>query len=873
MSALRFSLGLLLMLAGSVPGMGQIGLTGRVTDEADSVLAGAMVQLCAPDSFSVIRFTRTDASGAWRLDKVKPGEYVLKIGYLGRETGYRGLNLKSGAPPPLVTVLPPQTQTLQVVDISARRLGIVVRGDTTFYNIGAYTDSTEYNLGDILNKLPGIQVTPEGILYNGARVKVALTEGQDIFGQLHKQMTESIRAEDVAGVQILERYQEGADQALQSGDDKVALNVTLTEEARNRLNGDAGAHFDLSGHYELNATGYKTGEKVGFTAIARVNNTAQPTLQAFDLLAMLDMDNPDKVPDQLDLIKTLVPPAGLRKSNEAFAFGRITAKPTPALTLKSTVSFFAHDRAARRNALGIYTNNNSVYIGNTLEKTADRNLNLDVQAFWKGARVHVDAGLPLYLHRTGADLVKAGLLDSNEIRNVFAQDVDVFSINPYAALAYLPGKNHSLRLNVRFGLKSTGQSTRLASAFPVFGQMDSSLVQSTENPLSDADVEIAYQFKQPKHQLTLKTRGYDHAFRYTLQTAPLFGADWQNRSDFRDRAVLGEAEWRRVGQQAFRYHFAVGAGQLTRAYEGGGGQFRQLLFSGKAGVYYDFDKTHRIGLNAEVTQRPPDMMQLIRVLQVVDDNILQLEQVDSQYVFFKRKVAFNYSNRDPAGQFDYFIKSAFEVLQNDILYWSEARENYLLNRSLRMPDTRVFELTVSGNLKAALGNKQPTLSLQGNVRRQNGYAAINETLQPTTLFGAGGSLSATFPLTQRWQWSAGYNLMYQGNETQSATPRLSFTNSTVSTGCRFKGERWFVTTQLAVKQQETTGSTNTLWLLGFEAEYRLPKSPLRLRLVGRNLLNLDGNQLIVPDFNLNYLGYDQFTTIGGMVLAGVAWVF
>lgn len=177
--------------------------------------------------------------------------------------------------------------TLQLVEVRGKLNPVTVRGDTTEFQAERYSDSTEFSVEDLLKKLPGVRVSDNGqITYNGKQVERVMIEGDDLFGEQFTIGTRNIRAESIAGVQVIDHFQ---DNALLSGvrsSEKMVLNLKLKPDKKRRLSGnteiDAGwGGRGAMGQAHLNLFSISQKEKV--YAIANANNIGHNALPPEDM--------------------------------------------------------------------------------------------------------------------------------------------------------------------------------------------------------------------------------------------------------------------------------------------------------------------------------------------------------------------------------------------------------------------------------------------------------------------------------------------------------------------------------------------------------------------------------------------------------------
>lgn len=82
------------------------------------------------------------------------------------------------------------------------------KGDTINYTVSGFIDETDRSIGDVLRKLPGVQVLSSGqILYQNKPINKFYIEGVDMLKGKYGIATKNIEASNVATVQVLENHQ------------------------------------------------------------------------------------------------------------------------------------------------------------------------------------------------------------------------------------------------------------------------------------------------------------------------------------------------------------------------------------------------------------------------------------------------------------------------------------------------------------------------------------------------------------------------------------------------------------------------------------------------------------------------------------------
>lgn len=164
------------------------------------------------------------------------------------------------------------------------------KGDTLSYTAGAFKDGSERSMGDLLEKLPGITVTPSGgIQHNGKAIGKFYVEGMDLMGARYGTVTNNLSADAIARVEVYQNHQPV--RALQnlSLTDRSAINIILKENVRNTwmFSGDAAIglpHFPI---FEARAMLSNFGKRRQSLFLVKGNNDGGDILQELQQQSIL----------------------------------------------------------------------------------------------------------------------------------------------------------------------------------------------------------------------------------------------------------------------------------------------------------------------------------------------------------------------------------------------------------------------------------------------------------------------------------------------------------------------------------------------------------------------------------------------------------
>lgn len=261
-----------------------IKVKGTIKDSVGNALEFANVIASIKATGATESYGITNYQGRYQLDLPKGNIYILRASFLGYETKEQTVNVPADAENiDLDFILNPQENQLDDVEI-VYEMPVTVKGDTIVYNADSFTNGDERKLGDVMKKLPGVEVNDEGeIQVEGKTVSKVMVEGKDFFDGDSKLATKNIPADAVDKVEVLRNYNEVSQmRGLGNDRDNVAINIKLKEGKKNFWFGEvtAGAgiadeYGDDNGRYLVHPKLFYYSPKYSINVITDFNNIGE----------------------------------------------------------------------------------------------------------------------------------------------------------------------------------------------------------------------------------------------------------------------------------------------------------------------------------------------------------------------------------------------------------------------------------------------------------------------------------------------------------------------------------------------------------------------------------------------------------------------
>jgi len=224
-----------------VSAVAQVNVSGIVVDkESNEPLTGASVIVKGADG-KIKKYATSKGDGGFAMSLPSVAGCRLEVSMMSFAKKTIPLDSVSF---PLTVQLEPGTTLLKEVTVKADR--IREQGDTITYNVGSFAQQQDRSIGDVLKRMPGIDVANNGkIQYQGEDINKFYIEGSDLLGGKYGIATNGISHEDVGAVEVMENHQPMQVLSGISFSDKAAINLKLKNKAKATwsFHGDAGGGY------------------------------------------------------------------------------------------------------------------------------------------------------------------------------------------------------------------------------------------------------------------------------------------------------------------------------------------------------------------------------------------------------------------------------------------------------------------------------------------------------------------------------------------------------------------------------------------------------------------------------------------------------
>ena len=265
----KYLFAIILLVAGTTHA--QIKLTGVVKDSVGNPLEMANVIALNKATNALDSYGFTDSKGRFKLTLKENANYSIKASYIGYKTSDVKINTKSADI--VKNIVLKSDNTLDEVNITYK-IPVSIKGDTLVYDADSFKVGTEKKLGDVLKRLPGVEVNADGeVEVEGKKVGKVMVDGKDFFDGDSKIAVQNIPANAIDKVQVLKNFSE-VDQlkGVQDNSDNLALNIKLKKGKKNFWFGEVTAGADGGDRYLAHPKLFYYSPKYSINLLTDMNN-------------------------------------------------------------------------------------------------------------------------------------------------------------------------------------------------------------------------------------------------------------------------------------------------------------------------------------------------------------------------------------------------------------------------------------------------------------------------------------------------------------------------------------------------------------------------------------------------------------------------
>ncbi len=220
----------------------QIVVSGKITSSNDQPIPGASIVFIKQKESTIHAYSISDNNGMYRITSNAAFDSLnIKVSAIGFAEMIKPLTHQSQI---INFTLVEKATELPTVKVKSNPIS--VQGDTTNYKVDAFATSQDRVIGDIIAKLPGIEIDPGGtIKYNGKPISNYYINGLDLLESRYGIANDNIPYDLVDKVQVLNNHQPIKVLDSLKNSNNPAINIQLKKKGMNKFIGTAKAGIGL----------------------------------------------------------------------------------------------------------------------------------------------------------------------------------------------------------------------------------------------------------------------------------------------------------------------------------------------------------------------------------------------------------------------------------------------------------------------------------------------------------------------------------------------------------------------------------------------------------------------------------------------------
>jgi hypothetical protein len=251
----------------------QTRINGTINDDKDEPIISASVIL-KDSTGKVISYTYSNGFGKFGLSTNKKGKFILTANSIGFEIKSIDLLIDNKEIQDVNFNLTPKINELTEVIVTSSR-PITIDGDKVIYDVKSFLQGNEQTVEDLLKKIPGLNIDANGTIKVGNQeIEKVMIDGDDLFEKGYKILTKNMPVNPLDKVELLQNYSNNKHLKGIENSDKVALNLTLKEDAKRVWFGNILAGYGLfsENRYDAKINLMNFGRKNKYYFLTNLNN-------------------------------------------------------------------------------------------------------------------------------------------------------------------------------------------------------------------------------------------------------------------------------------------------------------------------------------------------------------------------------------------------------------------------------------------------------------------------------------------------------------------------------------------------------------------------------------------------------------------------
>lgn len=279
----------------------QTSISGTIMDSLNNPIGYANILIKPAKSDIITLFTHSETDGSYNLITNEIGEFEISFTAISYKSKIEPIYLEKGKK--IIQNIKLKNEVVELNEvIIAKENPITIINDTITFLAKSFMQGNEQVVEDLLKKIPGLNISSEGTIKIGNQeVEKVMIDGDDFFDKGYKILTKNMPVNPVEKVEIYQHYSNNKHLKGVENSDKVALNLTLKEDAKRHWFGNMSLGYGIvsKNRYEVRSNLMNFGKKNKYYFITNLNNIGFDATGDIDnIIRPFHFDEPGSIGDE-----------------------------------------------------------------------------------------------------------------------------------------------------------------------------------------------------------------------------------------------------------------------------------------------------------------------------------------------------------------------------------------------------------------------------------------------------------------------------------------------------------------------------------------------------------------------------------------------
>jgi len=250
---------------------------------------------------NTIEYTFSNSDNTYIINTNRIGKFTLTYSSLNYETKSIEIEIKKTTKEieKNVTLVYKSIELNEV--IISNESDVKIKNDTIIFRAKSFLQGNEQVVEDLLKKIPGLNVSSDGTIKLGNQeIEKVMIDGDDMFEKGYKLLTKNMPVKPIDKVELYQHYSNNKHLKGIEDSEKVALNLTLKQDAKRVWFGNLLMGYGLvsENRYEVRGNLMNFGKKNKYYFITNLNNVGEDaTGDINNLIRPYRFDEPASIGD------------------------------------------------------------------------------------------------------------------------------------------------------------------------------------------------------------------------------------------------------------------------------------------------------------------------------------------------------------------------------------------------------------------------------------------------------------------------------------------------------------------------------------------------------------------------------------------------